>query len=121
PDADFLLREVVPPLTSVNSLFLEFLVSTNETNAAAEVWDKLVALNQPIDRRYVFLYFRYLVAKQEPDQAEMVWQKAATLSDLAAYQPSSPNLVVNGDFSQEILDAGFDWMYRESPHVSLTF
>ena len=31
PDADFLLREVVPPLTSVNSWFLELLVSTNET------------------------------------------------------------------------------------------
>jgi tetratricopeptide (TPR) repeat protein len=120
PDIDFLLREVVPPLTSVNSVFLEFLVSTNETAAAAKVWDKLVALNQPIDRRYVFGYVRYLVAKQEPDQARMVWQKAANLSDLAAYQPSAENLVVNGDFNQEILNGGFDWMYRQSPDVSLT-
>ena len=120
PDVDFLLREVVPPLTSINSIFLEFLVSSNETSAAAKVWDRLVALNQPIDRRYVFGYVRYLVAKQEPDQARMVWQKAATLSDLASYQPSAENLVVNGDFSQEILNGGFDWMYHQSPDVSLT-
>ena len=120
PDIDFLLREVVPPLTSVNSSFLEYLISDNETSAAAKVWSKLVELNQPIDRRYIFEYVRYLAAKQEPDQAKMVWQKAASLSDLAAYQPSTENLVVNGDFSQEILNAGFDWMYHQSPDVSLT-
>jgi len=120
PDADFLLREVVPPLTSVNSSFLEFLLSENQTAAAAKVWDRLVALNLPIDRRYVLGYVRYLVAKRDPDQARMVWQKAAALSDLADYQPSTENLVVNGDFSQEILNGGFDWMYRQSPDVSLT-
>jgi hypothetical protein len=120
PDIDFLLKEVVPPLTSVNSVFLEFLLSTNETAAAAKVWDRLVALNQPINRRYTFEYVRYLIAKQQPDNARMVWQKGATLSDLSAYQPSAGNLVVNGDFNQEILNAGFDWMYRQSPDISLT-
>jgi len=120
PDIDFLLREVVPPLVSVNSSFLEFLLSNGETAAAAKVWDKLVALNQPVQRRYIFDYVRYLAGKQEPDQARMVWQKAATLSDLAAYQPSAENLVVNGDFSQEVLNAGFDWMYHQSPDISLT-
>jgi len=120
PDIDFLLREVVPPLTNVNSAFLDFLISNKETSAAAKVWDRLVVLNRPIERRFVFKYVQYLVARQEPDQARRVWQKAATLSNLAAYQPSSENLVVNGDFSQEILNAGFDWIYRKSPDVSLT-
>src|ERR1041384_2200017 len=120
PDIDFLLREVVPPLTRVNSFFLEFLISKNETAAAAKVWNRLVELNQPIERRYVFAYVRYLAAKQQPDEARLVWQKAASLSDLAAYQPFTENLVVNGDFSQEILNAGFDWMYRQTPDVSVT-
>ncbi len=120
PDVDFLLRNVVPPRAEVNLSFLEFLISKDETLASARVWDKLVALNHPIERRYIFEYIRYLVAKQEPDQARLVWQKAAALSDLTAYQPSPANLVVNGDFSHEILNAGFDWMYRESPDVSLT-
>ena len=120
PDIDFLLREIVPPVTSVNSVFLEYLLSRKQTAAAARVWDKLAVLNQPVERRYVFEYVSYLVANQEADQARAVWQKAAALSDLAAYQPSSENLVVNGDFSQEILNAGFDWMYRKSPDISLT-
>jgi len=120
PDVNFLLREVVPPLTTVNSSFLEYLISQRETAAAAKVWDRLVALNQPIDRRYIFEYIRYLAAEHEPDQAKLVWQKGAYLSDLGAYQPSNENLVVNGDFSLEILNAGFDWMYSQSPDVSLT-
>jgi tetratricopeptide (TPR) repeat protein len=120
PDIDLLLKEIVPQQTNVYSSFLEFLISTNETAAAARVWDRLVALNQPIDRRYIFAYVRYLIAKQEPDQARIVWQKSASLSELSAYQHSAENLVVNGDFNQEVLNAGFDWMYRQSPDVSLT-
>src|SRR5262245_18857169 len=54
PDVDVLLRDIVPPLTKVNSYFLEYLASANETTAAAKVWDKLVTLNQPIERRYIF-------------------------------------------------------------------
>ncbi len=119
PDADFLLREVIPPIPSVYSWFLEFLVSKNETSAAALVWTALARLHQPVNRRYTFEYVRYLLANHQPDEALVVWQQAAELSNLSAYQPTAENLVVNGDFSLEILNAGLDWMYRQSPDVSL--
>jgi hypothetical protein len=48
-----------------------------------------------------------------------VWQQAANLSELAAYQPTEENLLVNGDFSLNILNNGFDWIYQKSPAVSL--
>jgi tetratricopeptide (TPR) repeat protein len=120
PDIDFLLQDIVPPLTTVNSALLEFLITKNETAASIKVWQKLVALNQPVERRFVFEYVRYLVGKQEPGQAHLVWEQAANLSGLVAYQESAENLVVNGDFSQEILNAGFDWLYHKSSDVSLT-
>jgi Tfp pilus assembly protein PilF len=120
PDIDLLLRDVVPATVPANVTFLEYLVSRGQTAAASKVWDRLASMNQPVDRRYVFDYVRYLVAKEEPEQARRVWQQAAALSDLGSYQPSSQNLVVNGDFDQVILNAGFDWMYRDSPDVSLT-
>ena len=37
---------------------------------------------------------------------------------LSAYQPSSENLVVNGDFSLDVLNGGFGWLYRQSRDVS---
>ncbi|HEY1261944.1 MAG TPA: hypothetical protein VGF06_00385 [Terriglobales bacterium] len=119
PDADFLLRELVPPLPAVYTTFLEFLISRHETAAAGKVWERLSALDQPVERRFVFDYIRFLVAQREPELAARVWQQAARLADLSAYQPSAENILVNGDFSLEILNGGFDWLYHKSNDVSL--
>jgi tetratricopeptide (TPR) repeat protein len=118
PDVDALLRDVVPPIASVYSSFLEELVSQKQTSAAAKVWALMAKLDQPVDKRYVFEYVRYLVEAHEVDQASLVWRQAASLSQLSAYEPSSENLVVNGDFSLDMLNGGFDWLYRKWPEVS---
>ncbi len=117
PDPDFLLQNVVP--ANADQSFLSFLVSTNEPDAAAKVWEKIVSLQQPVERHFLFDYLRHLFAERNPTQAARVWQQAAALSDLAAYQPSEANLIVNGDFSLDILNAGFDWTYRNTSAVSL--
>ena len=115
PDVDALLRDVVPPLATVDVAFLDFLASKKETAAAAKVWAHLAQLHQPVEKRYVFNYLQYLIAQQQVDQARLVWQQAGYLSGLSAYQPTSENLVVNGDFSLDILNGGFDWLYERSP------
>jgi len=60
-----------------------------------------------------------LVVNQQPDQARLVWQQASGLCDVGAYQPTSQNLVVNGDFGLPVLNGGFDWLYQQSDDVSL--
>ena len=117
PDIDSLLQEVVPPIA--NEPLLTFLISANESAAAAKVWDRIVSLQQPVERRYLFEYLRYLFNHNDPMQASRVWQQAANLSNLAAYQPSEENLLVNGDFSLSVLNNGFDWAYQKSAAVSL--
>ena len=117
PDIDFLLNNVVPP--NVDASFLEFLVAKHESGAAAKVWEKMYSLQQPIARSQVFEYIRHLLAQRETSQAALVWRQAANLSGLAAYQPSPENLLVNGDFSLEILNGGFDWLYQKGHAISL--
>jgi tetratricopeptide (TPR) repeat protein len=117
PDIDFLLQHVIS--TSADQAFLAFLVSKNEPDAAAKVWERIVSLQQPVDRRLLFDYLQHLFAENNPSQAARVWQEAANLSGLAAYQPSAANLVVNGDFSLDILNGGFDWSYQKTSAVSL--
>jgi tetratricopeptide (TPR) repeat protein len=117
PDIDFLLQHVVP--ANADEPFLSFLVSNNEPDAAAKVWQRIVSLQQPVERRFLFDYLRYLFAEHNPSQAARVWQQAANLSGLAAYQPTAVNLVVNGDFSLDILSGGFDWSYQKTSAVSL--
>jgi hypothetical protein len=39
------------------------------------------------------------------------WEQTAGTLGLSAYLPTQDNLVVNGDFSLDILNGGFDWTY----------
>jgi len=117
PDIDSLLANVVPP--NVYDSFLGFLISQNQTSAAAQVWERMFSAQMPLERSDLFAYVRYLIANQEVAQASLVWQQAANMAGLAAYQPSSENLLVNGDFSMEVLNGGFDWLHQAPLGVSL--
>lgn len=119
PDIDALLQNVVPANSGVYSAFLDFLISRKETSAAAKVWARMAQLRQPVQTGHIFDYFRYLIGQHEVEQARLVWQQAADLCGLSSYQPSPENLVVNGDFSLNVLNGGFDWLYQRSPDVSL--
>lgn len=117
PDVDSLLQNVIPPEADIP--FLEFLLSNKETEGAGKVWDRIFSLQQPIERRYLLEYEHYLLNHQEVAQASLVWQQAAKIADIAAYQPSPENLLVNGDFSLDILNGGFDWMHQPVRGVSV--
>lgn len=120
PDVDAILQSVVPPDPHVYFAFLDLLMAKKETASAAKVWAQLAQLHQPFAVRHIFDYFRYLIVLGEVEQARNVWQEAATLCGLTAYLPTSQNLMVNGDFSLDVLNGGFDWMYTTLPSVSLT-
>ena len=88
PDIDPLLQNVIPPMASVYSAFLEYLVNRKELAAANKVWARLAPLGEPVERRYVFAYIRSLLLDQEVDQASTVWRQSANLCDL---RPTSPH------------------------------
>jgi len=117
PDAQFLVDNVVT--SNADESFLEFLYARHEQAAAATVWQKMYSLQQPVTRAHLFEYIRDLIAHRQPEEASRVWRQAANMADLSAYQPSSENLLVNGDFSLEILDGGFDWMHQKTRGVAL--
>jgi hypothetical protein len=91
-----------------------------ETAATAKVWDKLLPAPQPFELRYAYYYIQYLIDHKDPEQARLVWRQAAPRFGLSAYVPSARNLIVNGDFGLDILNAGFDWEYEKQSSVTLT-
>lgn len=117
PDTDYLLDTVVPP--DAYDPFLRFLIARKETDGAAKVWDRIFARQQMLDRRYLLDYERYLILNHDVAQASRVWQQATNLSELAAYQPSAENLLINGDFSLPILNGGLEWIHRDISGVEL--
>jgi tetratricopeptide (TPR) repeat protein len=120
PDVDSLLHTVVPPYPDAYLAFLSQLMSKGNTEGATKVWDGLVSLRQPFDLHTVFDYVQYLLTHKEVDQARLAWRQATGLLSLNAYLPSSHNLIVNPDFSLDVLNGGFDWRYNKKPGVSLT-
>src|ERR1700683_1345995 len=120
PDVDALLRDVVPPRSKAYLAFLNLLMQKQETAATAKVWAALMATPQTFELRYVFGYFQYLLDHKDVDQARLVWQQAAPRFGLSAYLPSGRNLIVNGDFSLDVLNGGFDWQYQKQQSVTFT-
>ena len=119
PDVDIILGDAIPPVPDVYLFFLQLLISKKETAGAAKVWQELARLGRPIERASVFNYISYLISQQEIVQARLVWQQATGLWGMPAYQPSPANLVVNGDFSLDVLNGGFDWLYQRSTSIAL--
>lgn len=119
PDVDAILRDLLPASPQAHLDFLNLLIAKKETASAAKVWARLAELHQPFEARYMFDYIRYLIGEEDVEQARVVWQQAAGLTGLSAYLPSPDNLIVNGDFSLDVLNGGFDWLYQKQPEVSL--
>jgi Carbohydrate binding domain len=120
PDVDALLRDVVPARSTAYSAFLNLLMSKQETDATAKVWAALMSTTQPFEMSEVNDYFQYLLNHKDVDQARLVWQQAAPRFGLSGYVPTRNNLIVNGNFSLDVLNGGFDWQYQKQPSVTLT-
>jgi hypothetical protein len=111
PDADALLRDVVPARTDSLISFLALLGSKQETEGTIKTWQRLAQLHEKFENRYLYEYVRYLISAHRPDAAMSAWEQTAGTLGLSAYLPTQDNLVVNGDFSLDILNGGFDWTY----------
>ncbi len=117
PDPDALLHDVVPARTDSLISFLDLLMSKQETPGAIKTWERLAQLHQKFQNRYLYEFVRYLIAVHRPDAAMSAWEQTAGILGLSAYLPTEDNLVVNGDFSLDILNGGFDWTYVDRPEV----
>lgn len=119
PDADALLRDVVPPRTDSLLAFLALLESRQETDGAIKVWDRLLELHQKFETHYLLDHVRYLILAKRPEAALDAWEKTTGLLGLSAYLHPPDNLIVNGDFSLNILNGGFDWTHVSRNGVRL--
>ena len=120
PDVDALLSNVLPVRAGAYIAFLDLLESKQETAAAAKVWDALIRTGEPFEFRYAYAFIRYSIMHKEVDEAVLAWRQTTHRFGLSSYLPSSANLVINGNFDLDLLNAGFDWQYQKQSSVSLS-
>ncbi|MFY9906597.1 MAG: hypothetical protein WBX02_02775 [Terriglobales bacterium] len=111
PDADAMLQEVVPARTDSLIAFLYLLMDKRETEGAIKTWSRIAQLHERFSNQHLFQYVNYLIGARRPDAAMSAWEQTADAFGLSAYTPTDDNMVVNGDFSLDILNGGFDWTY----------
>lgn len=92
----------------------------NETAASFKVWNALVVSGQPFEQRYASDFLTFLIQHGEVDEAVKVWQQTTDHFKLSSYLPSPANLIVNGQLSLPVLNAGFDWRYQKQNGVKLS-
>ncbi len=92
-------------------------MSKKETEGTIKTWERLAQLHEKFRNRYLYEYVRYLIEVHRPDAAMSAWEQTADVLGLSAYLPTEDNLVVNGDFSLDILNGGFDWTYVDRTGV----
>jgi tetratricopeptide (TPR) repeat protein len=117
-NANLLLAKVIPDSPELQLVLLRILTGQRQTAAASDVWQYLVTSAKSFDPQLSFFYFDYLLKEHDVTRFEGAWRELAGLSpNLQTYLPND-NLIVNGSFEQQALNAGLDWRFESSEHVT---
>ncbi len=120
-NVDLLVDRVLPPASAYRAALIQFLLAQNDPAATASAWSRLVELQQPFDERVGLTYVNLLMQQQAIATAAKVWNDMGVLiPGFHAHLGSENNLVVNGGFEEELLDAGFEWRLIPQPNRTLS-
>jgi tetratricopeptide (TPR) repeat protein len=105
PDVHLLLDQVLPTTPAAYEQALGFLTDAGETEAAIQVWNRLVANDPHLDIKWAAALTDLLVKQEKFDQAATVWRQAT------GFAPNSDkgSLVYDGGFEKDICGGGFGW------------
>ena len=115
-----LIQGILPPKPDIYLSLIELLLAKGEPAAAHQIWLALMQLKPPFDYHQALFYVDNLLQAKDADGAEKTWEQLASKSKTLQAYLRPGDLIVDGSFTQEILNSGFDWRYTPRPHVALT-
>ena len=112
------IESILPPNPGVYLALIRLLSLRGELEPAGQVWAAFLQLNKVSDFRDCLFYIDSLLRAGMAAEASDAWKQLSSKSaDLRAYsQPD--NLIMDGSFTQEILNSGFGWRYTPEPQIS---
>jgi tetratricopeptide (TPR) repeat protein len=121
PDIYALLDQVLPSTSAAYEQALTFLSDTKDSDAALEVWNRLIATDPHADMKWVFKLTDLLVAQEKFEKAAEVWRRASQgdPATLPAYAGNS--LVFDGSFERDISDGGLGWREKDVEGAAFDF
>lgn len=123
-DPNLVWRDLLsPPADPASKLrFLDYLAANTEFETAGAYWRQLTAENTVFPVAAVIPYLEKLLATGHYHEAAGVWAYTVRQNGLDKRAASDgSNLVFNGGFEQQPLNAGFDWRFAQQPYLTLDF
>jgi len=109
-EPELILNEMIPPQPNIMFAYLDYLVQKKRIEQAAEVWERILALQLPFEPKSAFPYLDALIASKRVDLLTSAWAELAKRNPTRLRQRAfDPNHLTNGDFEGEILNGGLDW------------
>jgi len=120
-DVNALLDQVLPARPDAYELALDYFATIKQMDPALVIWQRLVALQTPIEISKSFPFLDELIAEDRSSEAKTVWREALALAGLNHDEPLKHSLIWNGDFARDFIGGGLCWRWHTPIGVDFTF
>ena len=102
--------------------YATFLANQGQADAAGKVWNDTVAANHPFPFSLAQPYVDSLMRAKDYGQAHRAWKDLERIGAIERPDNSGADeMMFNGGFERQPLNAGFDWHYGETSYLALNF
>jgi hypothetical protein len=109
-DGATILAELIPDRAETEFSYLYYLLDENKLPEALAVWNRIAASPQKFEAIQAAGFLDRLLADRRPADAAHVWNDLRDKGLIKpTYQPTAQNLMINGDFEEDLVNGGFDW------------
>ncbi|MCU1285742.1 MAG: hypothetical protein JWO13_2092 [Acidobacteriales bacterium] len=116
-DVNMILRFAMPDRVEPHLSLIDVLYRAKQSNAALIVWHETVKMAQPFKPQLAMPFVQYLVDQRQIDSLTEVWAGLAKMSPSFRPSTNDGNLIVNGDFTEEIIPGPLSWKMKPNPAV----
>ncbi len=120
-DVNQLLDHVIPPDTDSYFTALDFFSRLNEVQAGLAVWQRLIALKQPIALARTYNFFYILLHSDDNEDTLRVWNDAVVAAGEPGLAVKGESLVSDGHFENAFPNGGLGWTWQTEPGASIDF
>ncbi|MCU1311073.1 MAG: hypothetical protein JWO20_2198 [Candidatus Angelobacter sp.] len=114
-DVNLVLAHAIPRQTRPHMDLIALLVQYRQPDAAMSVWREMMKLDGTFNVQSAMPFVQFLMDQHHVDDVQEVWAGLSRLSPSLRRSLPEGNLIVNGDFEEDIIPGGLSWRLNFIP------